>query len=124
MKKLLVFMTLITSLLILTGCPGVEGKARDTAAALKGALESAQAEYTTECQADPSKTACTAINRGVAAQNALVTATEGYCGWATTAPPPDPSTKCVPVASAKAALDSAIANANQAITEIKGVLKK
>ena len=121
MKKLLL---LVPFVLILTACPaGVESKGRDTAAALKGALGTAQAEYTAECTADKTKPACTAINRGVSAQNALITALESYCGWSTTAPPPDQTAKCVPVSSARSALDAAIANANQAINEIKGVLK-
>lgn len=121
MKKLLL---LVIGCLILTACPsGVESKGRDTAAALKGALGPVQAEYTAECTADKTKPACMAINRGVAAQNALITALETYCGWSTTAPPPDQTAKCVPVTSARAALDAAIANANQAITEVKGVIK-
>lgn len=120
MKKLLL---LVPCLLILAGCPsGVESKARDTSAALKGAIGTAQAEYAVSCTASPTTTTCTTITRAIAAQNALITATEAYCSWSTSAPPPDTTTKCVPVASAQAALNAAIANATQAITEVKGVI--
>jgi hypothetical protein len=111
-------------LLVLAACPsGVEKNARDTAAALNGALVSAQSEYQTSCTNNPQLPTCVTINRGVAAQNALITATELYCGWATSGPPPDPNQKCVPVSSFQAGLQSALNNANQAVTDIKGIIK-
>lgn len=118
MKKLCLLLLLIP----LIGCPKTEQNARDAAAALRGLLTTAQTQYQTSCQANSTQTVCQSINRGVSAQNALITATESYCGWSTTAPPPDPMTVCVPVKSAEAALKSATANANQAIAEIRGVI--
>jgi hypothetical protein len=110
---------------IMLGCPnsGIESKARDTAAALKGVLATAQGEYLAECQTNPAQTTCTAINKGVNAQNLLITAVETYCGWPISSTPPDATATCVPVAGAKDALTAAISNANQAITEVKGVIK-
>lgn len=104
-----------------TACPA-EKPARDTAAALQGSLTAAQAKYQTSCKANPSQNVCQLINRGVSAQNALITALETYCGWSVQAPP-DPSAKCVPVNNAKDALNAALANARQLTVEIKGVVK-
>lgn len=108
--------------LITVGCSPIENQARDSAAAIKGAIESGQAKYQASCTANPSQSVCQLINRGISAQNALVTSAEAYCGWAVGAPPSDPLAKCVPVKSAQAALQSAILNANQITLEIKGAL--
>lgn len=115
-----VFLCLITCL-ALTACPK-DKNARDVAAALKGAIQTAQTEYSGACQANPSQATCMTINRAVAAQNLLITALENYCGWVQGAPPPD-NTKCVPVPSAEAFLKTAVANANQSISEVKGIIK-
>jgi len=116
---------LLLSVLFLTACPAIEQNARDTAAALNGAIVSAQAQYNSQCKGEPGAKECVIINQAADAQNALITATEAYCGWSTTAPPPDPATtKCVPVRSAQAGLRTAIANANLLITELKGIVKK
>lgn len=125
MKKMLLTMLLITlgaACLMIAGCTPIEQNARDAAAALGGSLAAAQAKYQATCTANPAQTVCTTINRGVAGQNALVTAVETYCGWSTTAPPADMTTKCVPVKSAEGALTSAIANANRLTLEVKEVL--
>ena len=119
MKKLSL---LLAATIVLVGC-GLENNARDSAAALNGVLTSAQAQHLAECQADPSMPHCQLIKRGISGQNALITATESYCGWSTTAPPPDPTTKCVPVKGAEAALKAAITNANELTLEIKGTVK-
>lgn len=110
-------------LLLLLGCPpNKDQSARDAAAALKGLISSAQTEYQSSCSANPQQTTCQTINRGISAQNALITATELYCGWATSGPPPDQSAPCTPVPDRKAALDSAVNNANQLINELKGIV--
>jgi hypothetical protein len=54
--------------------------------------------------------------------NALVTAVETYCGWTPTLAPPDPAATCVPVKSAQAALQAAIANAATLALQIKGAI--
>ena len=118
MKKILL---LLAATIVLVGCGGLENNARDVAASLNGVLTSAQTQHQ-ECVADSTPQTCQLIKRGVSAQNALITATEGYCGWSTTAPPPDPTTKCVPVKGAEAALKSAITNANELTLEIKGTV--
>jgi hypothetical protein len=120
MKKLLF---LLPAVLFLAACPAVQDNARDAAASLNGVITSAQAQNQASCIANGTQAVCTLINRGVAAQNALITAEETYCGWSTTAPPPDPNAVCVPVKGAEAALNAAIANATELTTEIKAVVK-
>jgi hypothetical protein len=110
-------------LLVLLACPAVENNARDASAALGGAIKSAQAQHQDECKLNGTLSACTLINRAVDGQNALITATEAYCGWSTAAPPPDPTTKCVAVTSLKAGLQTAINNANAFVLQLKGVIK-
>jgi hypothetical protein len=121
MKPKLFGLLLLT--LIASSCSPLEQSARNTAAALQGALGAAQAQYQATCTADPKQTACTVINQAVAGQNALVTATEAYCGWSTAAPPTVTTATCVPVKSAAAGLQTAITNANLFVTELKGVIK-
>lgn len=113
---------LALGLLPMLACSPVESEARDAAAALSGSIVAAQTKYQGSCTANPSQQICQAINRGVSGENALVTAVETYCGWAVTAAPPDPNTKCVPVKSAQAALQTAIANAAALTLQIKGAL--
>lgn len=108
--------------LFMIGCSPVENQARDSAAAIKGAIESAQAKYVDACKSDPRQQVCFLINKAVSAQNALITATEGYCGWSQSAPPADMNAKCVPVKSAEGALKSAILNANNFTKQLKGAL--
>jgi hypothetical protein len=117
MRKLL----LLPLLLLLTGCPK-DKNARDTAAALKGLLATAQTQYQTSCQANKTQPACTTINKGISAQNALITAIETYCSMALTPTPPPDNTPCTPVKSAEGALSVALANAKQSITEVKGII--
>ena len=109
-------------LLPTVACSPLEMKARDTAAALSGSIAAAQAKYAASCTATPGQEVCQVINRGVSGENALVTAIETYCGWALAAAPPDPTAKCVPVKSASASLETAIANATALTLQIKGAL--
>ena len=120
MKKLFL-LPIFVLVLGLTGCPKAEQNARDAAAALGGAIQAAQIQYQVTCKAEPLGSACVTINKAVAAQNALITATEAYCGWA-----PGTAiaqTSCTPVASAQAALTAAINNANLFVIELKGVIQ-
>ena len=120
--RILTIFAAVAGLLAMTGCSPLEQKARDTAAALSGSIVAAQAQYQTSCAANPKQEVCQLINRGVAGENALITAVESYCGWAQTAAPPDPTATCVPVKSAQAALQAAIANATALTLEIKGAI--
>ena len=125
MKKL-ALIPIMALLLCGFACPSnlnLAQNARDAAASLGGVLRTAQLKYEVQCAADSSASPCQAINRGIAGQNALITAVETYCGWSPSAPPPDLNANCVPVASSEAALKSAIGNANQLITELKGLVK-
>ena len=121
MRSLTVFL-IVACVLPMVGCSPLENQARDAAAALSGSIVAAQSRYQTACEANPAEEICRVINRGVAAQNALITAIETYCGWAVTPAPADPNAACVPVKSAKAALRAAIANAATLTKEIKGAI--
>ncbi len=93
--------------------------ARDTTAALNGALKAAQEQYAPECQSDASKPACVMINKAIAAHGALITATEAYCGFSDVSQPLD---TCKPVATAQAGLMAALDNAQQFLTQLKEVI--
>ena len=121
MRKTLVAL-IVTACMVLTACTPLEQSARNTAAALQGAIGAAQTKYQTSCTASPTQSVCTMINQAVSGQNALVTAIEGYCGWSTTSPPASSTQTCVPVKTAAAGLQSAINNANLFITELKGAI--
>jgi len=112
----------VAGIMVLSGCSPVEQKARDTAAALSGSIVAAQSQYQASCTANPNQQVCQLINRGVAGENALITAVESYCGWAPGAAPPDSTAACVPVKSAQAALEAAIVNAASLTLEIKGAI--
>lgn len=122
MKKLLVLIVVMT--LATVACSPLEQNARNTAAALQGALSTVQAQYQASCSANPAQKSCTTINQAVAGQNALVTAVEAYCGWSPSAPPANGAAPCVPVKSAAAGLQTAINNANLFIAELKGLIKQ
>ena len=113
---------LLVCLLPMMGCSPIENQARDTAAALSGAIVAAQTTYQANCVANPEQQVCQLINRGVAGENALITAVETYCGWTPSIVPPDATAQCVPVKSAQAALEAAIANASTLTLEIKGAI--
>ena len=118
------FTTIVFVAVLLTiGCSPIENQARDASAALGGAIKAAQTQHQAECTEQPSLPACVLINRAVDGQNALITSLEAYCGWTAGASPQDSSAKCVPVSGSKGALNTAIANANTFITQLKGVIK-
>lgn len=109
---------------VMLGCSPIEQQARDSAAALQGALTTAQSKYQAQCTSNPTQQACTIINQAIAGQNALITATEAYCGWSASAPPQNPATaSCTPVKSAQAGLQTAINNATLFIQELKGIIQ-
>jgi hypothetical protein len=108
--------------LSMIGCAPVENQARDSAAAIKGAIGSAQTKYGATCRENSGQQVCDVINKAVNAQNGLITATEAYCGWSQAAPPADQSGKCVPVKSAESGLKAAILNADNFTKELKGAL--
>ena len=112
----------VALILLTIACSPVEQNARDTAAALNGALTAAQFKYQDACIAEPKLNQCQIINRAVDGQNALVTAVEAYCGWSVTQPI-DKTAKCIPVQSAQAGLQAALGNANLFITELKGLIQ-
>jgi len=120
MKRLTIGVLVLTILML--GCSPLENQARDTAAALSGSIAAAQSMYQARCAANPAQEICQVINRGVSGENALLTAIETYCGWTPTLAPPDPTAKCMPVKSAQAALQAAIANAATLTLQIKGAL--
>lgn len=113
----------VALLCVLTACSPVEQNARNTAAALQGAIVAAQASQQTSCSTNPQQEACVVITKAVNGQAALITSIEAYCGWSVTNPPSDPNATCTPVKSAQPALTSAIANATTFITELKNVIK-
>src|ERR1039457_691617 len=112
----------VIALLPMLGCSPIENQARDTAAALSGSIVAAQTKYQASCAANPTQEICQVINRGVSGGNALLTAVETYCGWTPTLAPPEPAATCVPVKSAQAALQAAIANAGTLTLQIKGAI--
>lgn len=122
MRKSLIAL-IVACCLATTACTPLEQSARNTAAALQGALGAAQAQYQTACTADKTQTACTTINRAIDGQNALVTAVEAYCGWSVTAPPANGALPCVPVKGATAGLQTAINNATLFVTELTSLTK-
>ena len=122
MKKRSVLTILIAGLLPMLACSPLENQARDAAAALSGSIVAAQTKYQASCTANPAQDICGAINRGVSAENALITTIETYCGWSPTLVPPDPTATCMPVKTAEAALRAAIVNATALTLQIKGAL--
>jgi hypothetical protein len=120
MKKLMIIVAALA--LPLLGCSPIENQARDTAAALSGSIVAAQGMYQASCVANAAQEVCQLIDRGISGENALITSVETYCGWMPTLAPPDPQATCVPVKSAQAALEAAIANAASLTLQIKGAL--
>lgn len=117
---------LCASLLFCLACPNsnIATDARNTAAALNGAIVSAQTQNQASCKVNPTQAACSVITKAINGENALITATEAYCSWSQVSPPDNPTTAaCVPVASAQAGLQTAINNANLFITELKAVIQ-
>jgi hypothetical protein len=111
------FLALLPVLIILVGCsePTINA-GRDVAAAAQGAIVAAQ----TQCKANPATKACSVLPQAISAQNLLVTSLETACGWNPSAPPADPSAKCVVVKGALPALTAATQNVSQILIELKG----
>lgn len=122
MKRFLSIVLIVPLTLFLTACPKLASTSRDTSAVLQGLIVAAQAKYQTSCAANNTQPTCVNIDKAVSGENALITATETYCGWSTVTPPTDPNTACVPVASAVQGLTLAISNANTFINQLKGML--
>ena len=120
--RVMTIVLILSCLLSMAGCSPVERQARDTAAALSGSIVAAQPKYQQGCAIQPAQEICQMINRGVSAQNALITAIETYCGWVLTPVPPEPTATCIPAKSTQAALQAAIANATTLTLQIKGAL--
>ena len=121
-KKILAVPLLGGVALLSAGCKyNVVQTAVDAAAALQGAIVAAQTQYQPTCSTDPSAQPCLLINRAVAAQNALVTATEAYCGFST-ATAMTPTATCQPVSTMQAGLTSALQNANALFQEVSAAV--
>jgi len=109
-------------LLILAGCAPLQDTARDAIAASKGVLESAQLQHRDSCIADPHQKTCVIIHDGVAAENSAIDALELYCSnsgaqsFQTGGP-------CIVDKSAAPKLEAALANLNQIISDVKGLVK-
>lgn len=123
MKKLSTIGLIAALILSLAGftCSGqqVATKARNTLAASQGAIQSAQSQFSVTCKAQPAQAPCVTITKAVAAQNVAVTTMEIYCGWL---PGTDPASKCAPVQSEQAALESALANLGVILPEIQALI--
>lgn len=106
-----------------SGQPPIVVNARDTLAGASGFVANAQKQYAKECIADPTQGKCKYINQAISGINAAITAEEAYCGWnpgtGSIVPPPP----CTPVASAADGLQTAIANLNSFMTDLKGAIK-
>lgn len=119
----LAVIVLCAAILPTLACSPIEQSARNTAAALAGAIGAAQTQYQSICTSDKTQTACVTIDRAIDGQNALVTAVEAYCGWSVTAPPANGALPCVPVKGATAGLQTAINNATLFVTELTSLTK-
>ena len=115
MKKLL-----LLPLLLLLSCGPVEQSVRDSIAASKGVLVTAQVKYHDSCVANPIQQPCVVINKVVDVQHVVKDAFYIYCSFV---PTDTPDKKCVPVKSALPTLQAAIANLNQTTADLKGLLK-
>lgn len=102
----------------LTGCQPLEQSARDGIATFDGALAAAHDHHAAECTANNQLAACQTINKGIAAKRTAITALEAYCGFSPGTPLDAP---CAPVTSAGPALQAALNNLNQLLTDVKGL---
>ena len=107
--------------LVMVACQPPDQTARDTNAALSGAIHAAQTQYLATCQANPAQAACQTINRAVDGQNALVSALETYCGWPA-GTVIDNASGCIPHKDAGTLLQAAVSRASQLTSEVKGLV--
>lgn len=92
---------------------------RDIVVSTGAILATEQRNHLDECKAQPSDTACVAINKAGAAHNLARVQLATYCQFA----PNDPPDKtCVPVPSALAGLQSAIANLQDSIAQLQAIV--
>lgn len=117
MKKSLLLLPII---LLLVSCTPYEQTVRNSIAASQGVLKTAQLKYHDTCVVNPTQTPCVVINKAIDVQHVVKDALYIYCGFV---PTDDPTKVCVPVKSALPALQSAIANLNQATADLKGLLQ-
>ncbi len=118
--KVLLLVPLLAATLACPPSQPIETNARDVSASLSGVLVTAQSQHQ-ECVQDSTPQTCQVIKRGVSGENALITALETYCGMQIS-PTLDTSTPCSPVKDALGALQTAISNAQQLTTEVKGTV--
>lgn len=116
------FMILWVALVLgVTGCPkSPEGVARDSIAAARGIITTAQSQYKAACIADPQYSHCVTINKLVAGQNLAIDALEAYCAgpdWGTV------GAVCSPHAELEPKLREALKNLEQEKTDVKGLIK-
>lgn len=116
MKWLLAAIVSLT--LVTTACPVLQDTARDSIAASKGYITTAQTQHP-ECPSTPTAKACTIIHGAVAAENSAVDALELYCAG----PVFNSGGVCSPDKSGAAALQAALANLSKIITDVKGIIK-
>jgi hypothetical protein len=123
-KNFLAVAALLAAVPFFTGCPSPESNARDAIAGAYGFLQNAQDAHLAECVAAPMKTVCAAITAGITYQHAVATALAIYCGGlpAAGAASYADGGVCVPVKTAKQALESAVSNLNNLIVTVKGLL--
>lgn len=125
MKKIATLTLCAMLLLCAVGCTeNPEQIARTSIATATGAIGSAQADYTAECQKDSSQKICVAINKAVDAQNFAITGLETYCGFSIGGTLPDTTAKCAPQKNAVGSLKTVISNLDQAINELKSLTGK
>lgn len=106
-----------------SGQPPIVVNARDTLAGASGFVANAQKQYAKECLADPKQEKCVYINQAVQGINATIQAEEAYCGWSPATAQQAPAPPCVPVESAAAGLQAAVANLNTFISQLKGAIQ-
>lgn len=116
---------ILLPLVLLLGCSGAEKNARDAIAASKGAIETAQNKYMETCKADATQQPCVIVNKAVAAQNTAINALELYCSG--TAPTGGQDFQhggvCHADKSLQPKLDAAVADLNQIIASVKGIIQ-
>lgn len=103
--------------------PSLVVNARDTLAGASGFIANTQKQYAKECVADPTQNKCKLINQAVNGLNATIQAEEAYCGWSPNTASTIPAPACVPVENSAAALQTAIANLNSFMTQLKGAIQ-
>lgn len=123
MKKLFSLVLVVAFAIAETGCSPLEVKARDTSAALNGAVTTAIGQYSDTCRANESQVPCQTIIRAAGVLDVLLTADETYCGWAAGQAKIDPNAVCVPNKSATGLLTVATENAVMATAEIVVIIK-